>query len=160
MYTRRCLSCAILLKILTRLPRNTPRILLLPLHAGLSTDEQLRIFEPAERGTRKVIISTNIAEASVTIDGIKYVVDCGFVKVWIIRDCASLSPHVSINRYGHITLQLPYPHWPLCPPPARLPPSAPGEPEELHPGFAIASIHYLHSTPSPVQHPPRLPAQT
>jgi hypothetical protein len=39
------------------------------------------IFEPPPRDTRKVIFSTNIAEASVTIDGIKYVVDCGFVKV-------------------------------------------------------------------------------
>jgi ATP-dependent RNA helicase DDX35 len=63
------------------LPRNTPRMLLLPLYAGLTTEEQLRIFEPTERGTRKVVVSTNIAEASVTIDGIKFVVDCGFVKV-------------------------------------------------------------------------------
>lgn len=57
-------------------------MMLLPLHAGLSTEEQLRIFEAAERGTRKVIVSTNIAEASVTIDGIKFVVDPGFVKAW------------------------------------------------------------------------------
>lgn len=56
-------------------------MLLLPLYAGLTTEEQMRIFEPAERGTRKVIVSTNIAEASVTIDGIKFVVDSGFVKV-------------------------------------------------------------------------------
>ena len=34
----------------------------LALHAGLSTDEQLAVFEPTERGTRKVIVSTNIAE--------------------------------------------------------------------------------------------------
>ena len=38
------------------------RLTLLALHAGLTTDEQLRVFEPAERGSRKVIISTNIAE--------------------------------------------------------------------------------------------------
>lgn len=67
------------------LPRNSPKMLLLPLYAGLTTEEQLRIFEPPERGTRKVIVSTNIAEASVTIDGIKFVVDCGFVKVrWTV----------------------------------------------------------------------------
>ena len=81
-----------------RLPRTAPRLTLLPLHAGLSTNEQLRIFEPAERGYRKVIVSTNIAEvslengtielhikiivqASVTIDGVKFVIDSGFVKV-------------------------------------------------------------------------------
>lgn len=39
------------------------------------------IFDPPPRDTRKIIFATNIAEASVTIDGIKYVVDCGFVKV-------------------------------------------------------------------------------
>jgi ATP-dependent RNA helicase DDX35 len=54
---------------------------LLPLHAGLSTDEQLAVFSSAERGERKVVVSTNIAEASVTIDGIKFVIDSGFVKV-------------------------------------------------------------------------------
>ena len=41
---------------------------------------QTRIFEPAPLGTRKVVIATNIAEASLTIDGIYYVVDPGFAK--------------------------------------------------------------------------------
>lgn len=53
----------------------------LPLYATLPPEEQMIIFDPSPRDTRKVIFSTNIAEASVTIDGIKYVVDCGFVKV-------------------------------------------------------------------------------
>lgn len=53
----------------------------LPLYAGLSTEQQMYVFEPAPENTRKVIFSTNIAEASVTIDGIVYVVDCGFVKL-------------------------------------------------------------------------------
>lgn len=52
----------------------------LPLYAGLSTDQQMYVFEQAPENTRKVIFSTNIAEASVTIDGVTYVVDCGFVK--------------------------------------------------------------------------------
>jgi ATP-dependent RNA helicase DDX35 len=51
------------------------------LHAGLSTADQLAVFQASERGTRKVVISTNIAEASVTIDGIRFVIDSGFVKV-------------------------------------------------------------------------------
>ena len=41
---------------------------------------QSRIFDPAPPGTRKVVIATNIAETSLTIDGIMYVVDPGFVK--------------------------------------------------------------------------------
>ena len=52
----------------------------LPLHGSLPDREQLKAFERAPRGTRKVIVATNIAEASVTIDGIAYVIDCGFVK--------------------------------------------------------------------------------
>ncbi|KAI4182369.1 MAG: hypothetical protein LQ348_004861 [Seirophora lacunosa] len=58
-----------------------PSILALPLYAGLSTEQQLYVFEPAPDKTRKVIVSTNIAEASVTIDGVVYVIDCGFVKL-------------------------------------------------------------------------------
>jgi HrpA-like RNA helicase len=48
-----------------RLPRTAPRLTLLALHAGLSTDEQLRVFEPAENGRRKVIVATNIAEVRI-----------------------------------------------------------------------------------------------
>ncbi|KAL9104676.1 MAG: hypothetical protein Q9163_000419 [Psora crenata] len=56
-------------------------ILALPLYAGLTSEQQLYVFEPAPENTRKVIVSTNIAEASVTIDGIVYVIDCGFLKL-------------------------------------------------------------------------------
>lgn len=56
-------------------------LMTLPLYAGLTSEQQLYVFEPAPENTRKVIVSTNIAEASVTIDGIVYVVDCGFVKL-------------------------------------------------------------------------------
>ena len=56
-------------------------IQVLPLFAGLTTEQQLYVFEPAPENTRKVIVATNIAEASVTIDGIVFVIDCGFVKL-------------------------------------------------------------------------------
>lgn len=64
-----------------RLPKSAPQMEIVPLYAGLTTDEQLRAFSPTEKGRRKVVVSTNIAEASVTIEGIRYVVDCGLVKV-------------------------------------------------------------------------------
>ncbi|KAE8335137.1 hypothetical protein BDV24DRAFT_144494 [Aspergillus arachidicola] len=53
----------------------------LPLYSGLAADQQMYVFEPTPENTRKVIVSTNIAEASVTIDSISYVVDCGFAKL-------------------------------------------------------------------------------
>jgi ATP-dependent RNA helicase DDX35 len=56
-------------------------VLALPLYAGLSTEQQMYVFEAAPENTRKVIFSTNIAEASVTIDGIVYVIDTGYVKL-------------------------------------------------------------------------------
>ncbi|KAJ6500328.1 P-loop containing nucleoside triphosphate hydrolase protein [Mycena sanguinolenta] len=77
--------------LLPTLPKHASRLVPLALHAGLSTDEQLRVFEPADRGTRKVIISTNIAEASVTIEGIKFVVDCGFVKIRVYNPTTALA---------------------------------------------------------------------
>ncbi|KAK9456427.1 P-loop containing nucleoside triphosphate hydrolase protein [Dipodascopsis uninucleata] len=63
------------------LQSSSRKLLSLPLYSGLPQDEQMAVFEPAPDDSRKVIISTNIAEASVTIDGIVYVIDCGFVKI-------------------------------------------------------------------------------
>jgi ATP-dependent RNA helicase DDX35 len=65
----------------SRLPAAAPKLLPLPLYSTLPPEEQALIFETPPRDTRKIIFATNIAEASVTIDGIKYVVDSGFVKV-------------------------------------------------------------------------------
>ncbi|KAF9646866.1 P-loop containing nucleoside triphosphate hydrolase protein [Thelephora ganbajun] len=75
----RCLQY--LSEIVPQLPQNLPALSALPLYSGLGTAEQLQVFAPTQPGTRKVIIATNIAETSVTINGIKYVVDCGFVKL-------------------------------------------------------------------------------
>ncbi|KAJ2898727.1 uncharacterized protein MKZ38_003679 [Zalerion maritima] len=63
------------------LPPDSKGIQPLPLFAGLSTDEQMYVFEEAPGNMRKVIFATNIAEASVTINGIVYVIDSGFVKL-------------------------------------------------------------------------------
>eukprot|EP00762_Andalucia_godoyi_P002115 ANDGO_02553.mRNA.1 ATP-dependent RNA helicase dhx8 len=50
------------------------------LYAALPSELQMRVFAPVAPGYRKVIIATNIAETSVTITGVRYVVDSGFVK--------------------------------------------------------------------------------
>lgn len=57
-----------------------PELIILPVYSALPSEMQTRIFEPAPPGTRKCVIATNIAEASLTIDGIYYVVDPGFSK--------------------------------------------------------------------------------
>ncbi|KAK2636542.1 hypothetical protein Ddye_031334 [Dipteronia dyeriana] len=56
-------------------------LIICPLYANLPIELQTKIFEPTPEGARKVVLATNIAETSLTIDGIKYVVDPGFVKV-------------------------------------------------------------------------------
>jgi pre-mRNA-splicing factor ATP-dependent RNA helicase DHX38/PRP16 len=58
-----------------------PPLLLLPMYSQLPADLQAKIFESAAHGTRKCIVSTNIAETSLTVDGIKYVVDSGYNKL-------------------------------------------------------------------------------
>lgn len=55
-------------------------LLILPIYSTLPSDQQAKIFEPTPPGARKVVLATNIAETSLTIDGIIYVIDCGFAK--------------------------------------------------------------------------------
>lgn len=57
-----------------------PELIILPVYSALPSEMQSRIFEPAPVGSRKCVVATNIAEASLTIDGIYYVVDPGFSK--------------------------------------------------------------------------------
>ncbi|KAI0023561.1 P-loop containing nucleoside triphosphate hydrolase protein [Xylariomycetidae sp. FL0641] len=52
----------------------------LPLHASLDTREQRRVFQSAPAGKRKVVVATNVAETSITIDDIVAVIDTGKVK--------------------------------------------------------------------------------
>jgi len=55
-------------------------VMVLPLYSSLPMQQQRKVFPPAPEGTRKIIVSTNIAETSVTIDGVVYVVDPGLFK--------------------------------------------------------------------------------
>ncbi|GMI13900.1 hypothetical protein TrVE_jg109 [Triparma verrucosa] len=57
-----------------------PELIICPIYANLPSDQQAKIFDKTPPNARKVVIATNIAETSLTIDGICYVIDSGFAK--------------------------------------------------------------------------------
>ncbi|CUS14489.1 unnamed protein product [Tuber aestivum] len=73
-------SCEILYERMKALGPSVPELIILPVYSALPSEMQSKIFEPAPLGCRKVVIATNIAETSITIDQIYYVIDPGFVK--------------------------------------------------------------------------------
>ena len=62
------------------LASNLDKILVCPIFAALPPAQQSKVFEKTPIGFRKVVLATNIAETSITISGIKFVIDCGLVK--------------------------------------------------------------------------------
>lgn len=60
---------------------NAANLSILPMYGSLAFFRQIKVFQMAEKGVRKVILATNIAETSVTIPGIVYVIDCGYHKM-------------------------------------------------------------------------------
>ncbi len=78
--------------------RGYPRTVVLPLFARLSPAEQKRVF--AATAFRKIIVATNVAETSITIPGIKYVVDTGLARIsqYVPRSRTTSLPVVPISR--------------------------------------------------------------
>lgn len=69
---------------------NMAPLVVCPLYAALPSHAQLKAFKPTPRGCRKVIVATNIAETSVTIQGIKFVIDSGVVKAKVFNPNSGL----------------------------------------------------------------------
>lgn len=92
-----------------------PKIQVLPLFAALPQAAQQRVFLPAPPRTRKVVLATNIAETSVTVSGVRYVVDCGKAKVKQFRSRLGLdsllvkpiSKSAAIQRKGRAGREAP-----------------------------------------------------
>ena len=69
-----------LVQICKSLGSKIKELIICPIYSTLPSDLQSKIFEPTPENSRKVVLATNIAETSITIDGIVYVIDPGFSK--------------------------------------------------------------------------------
>lgn len=89
-------------------------LIILPVYANLPSDMQAKIFEPTPPGGRKVVLGTNIAETSLTIDGISFVIDPGFAKQksynprsgmesLIVTPCSQASSNQRAGRAGRVS---------------------------------------------------------
>ncbi|KAL7556461.1 hypothetical protein ACA910_021035 [Epithemia clementina (nom. ined.)] len=74
-------TCQVLAEKMEKLGQDSSPLLVLPMYSQLPADLQAKIFEAAPEGIRKCIVSTNVAETSLTVDGIRYVIDAGFCKL-------------------------------------------------------------------------------
>ncbi|KAL5111215.1 Pre-mRNA-splicing factor ATP-dependent RNA helicase PRP16 [Taenia crassiceps] len=62
-----------------------PPLCVLPIYSQLPSDLQAKIFQKTEDNTRKCVVATNIAETSLTVDGIRYVIDAGYCKLKVFN---------------------------------------------------------------------------
>ncbi|KAK4999123.1 Cyclin-dependent kinase catalytic subunit, partial [Cryomyces antarcticus] len=96
-----------------KLGNKAPELIIAPIYANLPTDLQAKIFEPTPPNARKVVLATNIAETSLTIDGIVYVIDPGFVKEnvynpktgmesLVVTPCSRASANQRAGRAGRV----------------------------------------------------------
>ncbi|PAV24377.1 pre-mrna splicing factor [Pyrrhoderma noxium] len=74
------ITCQVVQERLDQLD-DPPSLAVLPIYSQMPADLQAKIFEATDDGRRKVIVATNIAETSLTVDGILYVVDAGYCKL-------------------------------------------------------------------------------
>ncbi|XP_071092501.1 pre-mRNA-splicing factor ATP-dependent RNA helicase PRP16-like [Haliotis cracherodii] len=62
-----------------------PPLAILPIYSQLPSDLQAKIFQKAPDGVRKCVVATNIAETSLTVDGIMFVIDAGYCKLKVFN---------------------------------------------------------------------------
>ncbi|KAK6864036.1 helicase associated domain-containing protein [Apiospora arundinis] len=74
-----------------KLGNRVKELVVCPIYANLPSELQAKIFEPTPDGARKVVLATNIAETSLTIDGIVYVIDPGYVKENVFNPATGMS---------------------------------------------------------------------
>lgn len=75
-------TCELIEEKLNQL-NDIPPLDILPIYSSLPSELQAKIFTATNKHKRKCVVATNIAETSLTVDGVKYVVDCGLIKLKI-----------------------------------------------------------------------------
>ncbi len=78
-------TCTVLQERLDAAGEDVPPLLILPIYSQLPSDVQAKIFHKSDNGMRKCIVATNIAETSLTVDGIMFVIDAGFCKLKVFN---------------------------------------------------------------------------
>ncbi|KAJ4898381.1 putative pre-mRNA-splicing factor ATP-dependent RNA helicase [Raphanus sativus] len=87
------------------------QVTVVPLYSSLPSAVQHKIFDPTPKSLRKIIVSTNVAETSLSMDGIVYVVDSGFskqkdydfhtaVEFWLVSPISQASAYQRAGRAG------------------------------------------------------------
>lgn len=87
---------ALLLEKTRLIPKDLPSMNVLPFFASLPQEQQAKVFVPSKGNMRKIVLATNIAETSLTIPGIKYVVDCGLSKKRVFQPRTGMDLLVSV----------------------------------------------------------------
>ena len=72
--------CFEILQKLVAEGKSVASMMILALYGAMSSEEQSKVFKKPPKDCRKVVFSTNISETSITVDGIGFVIDCGYVK--------------------------------------------------------------------------------
>ncbi|CAJ0566358.1 unnamed protein product, partial [Mesorhabditis spiculigera] len=95
-------------------PANCEPLYCLPLYSLLSSEKQRRVFQDSPPGTRLCVVATNVAETSITIPGVRYVVDSGFekqrrydpvtgVSQFVLARCSQASADQRSGRAGRVS---------------------------------------------------------
>jgi pre-mRNA-splicing factor ATP-dependent RNA helicase DHX38/PRP16 len=78
-------TCECIKQRIEQLGEGVAPLAILPIYSLMPSELQAKIFQSTEGGERKCIVATNIAETSLTLDGVKFVIDTGYCKLKVFN---------------------------------------------------------------------------